>query len=237
MTDAVTIGVFVLRTALLVALLESIRRRNVAAAVNTTVALLAAVLPDVVELVVLDDAATGVHFPPALSFWIAAAGFLHALGMLGLYDATRWWDHVTHAVSAGLVAALIYAGLSVSVAVADDVLPLPGGVVGTTVLYTMAVGVFWELIELAGRDAAERLGIEPILVHYGWRDTVLDLAFDLVGAVLVVTLYPEAFVALAEQFPRTTVAVVTWSGWLFVVGALALMLGLVLGSDRAPGSG
>lgn len=49
-------------------------------------------------------------------------------------------------------------------------------------------GVLWEMCEYFVHALADRLGIEPILVVYSKRDTVLDLGFDLVGALLVLVL-------------------------------------------------
>jgi hypothetical protein len=51
-------------------------------------------------------------------------------------------------------------------------------------LFTLAAGVFWELLEWVGRDLAQRVGVEPVLVVYGLDDTMLDLAFDVVGGVV-----------------------------------------------------
>jgi hypothetical protein len=54
-------------------------------------------------------------------------------------------------------------------------------------LLTVAFGVFWEVIEFAIAEAAAMLGGAPILTQYGLRDTMLDLVFDTVGAVVVAT--------------------------------------------------
>jgi len=69
-----------------------------------------------------------------------------------------------------------------------------GGLAVLTVVLTLAAGVFWELIELIARDVGRRYDVEPVLVHYGRRDTTLDLVFDVVGALLVVGFDVRVFV-------------------------------------------
>ena len=49
---------------------------------------------------------------------------------------------------------------------------------------TVCGGVLQELMEYAVHAVATRLGFEPVLVPYGKRDTLLDLLFDLLGALL-----------------------------------------------------
>ena len=46
-------------------------------------------------------------------------------------------------------------------------------------------GVLWEAAEYAIHALSDRLGVEALLVHYGLRDTLFDLLFNLVGAALV----------------------------------------------------
>ena len=229
MTELLDVAVLALRVAIVGTLLEALRQRNASAAVNALVVLIVAFLPTVVEFA----SGGSVTVDPAVALWVAAAGFLHSLGMLGLYEhgTTWWWDHLTHTLSAALVAALLYAGLVVGVASAPEVTLSTGAVAGLTVLFTLAAGVFWELVELVAREVGERFDVEPVLIHYGRRDTVLDLLFDVVGAVLVVALDLRLFVPLAEQFPETTRLLVLWSGGLVVVGSILMALGVGLGGE------
>ncbi|MFD1568126.1 hypothetical protein ACFSAU_11535, partial [Halolamina litorea] len=129
------------------------------------------------------------------TFWVAVAGFLHSLGMLGRYESVWWWDHLTHTLSAALLAALLYASLLVVA---------PGVAVVGTVVVTLTLGVVWEIGELLAREVASRYDIEPVLVHYGRRDTALDLVFDAVGTVLVVALDLRLFVPIVEAIVRST---------------------------------
>jgi hypothetical protein len=183
--NPVSVAAVAFQVGILVTLLESSRQRNVAAAINALVALVVALLPWALALAV----------DPVLPLWLGVAGLLHAVGMLGPYDTVRWWDHLTHFVSASLVAALVHAGLVVGYGDTTTA----ASVAIATVLFTFAAGLFWELVELGARELGDRFDIEPVLVHYGWRDTILDLGFDLAGAALVVVLDLRTFVPVAEQ--------------------------------------
>lgn len=140
-----------------------------------------------------------------LTLWITAAVFLHALGTVGLpdpivsllrgigiavtdgtfYKETWWWDHMTHALSASVVAA---AGYSVARAIDihDENVSLPPQFMFVFILLiTLAFGVFWEVLEFAIGEAATLLGSDSVLTQYGLGDTLLDLVFDSIGAVIV----------------------------------------------------
>jgi hypothetical protein len=96
----------------------------------------------------------------------------------------------------------------------------------------VGVGVFWELLELAARDVGERFDVEPVLVHYGWRDTVFDLGFDAVGAVVVVAVDLRLFVSILARIPTIVDAILLWSTVVVCVGSL-----LLAGGVRLLGSG
>ena len=186
-----TVGAVVFEAALLGAVAVAVRRENAPAAVNAGgAALLTLIPPALVRALGVDGAAVGV---PGLTCVIAFAGVLHSLGMLGYYESITWWDHLTHTLSAALLAALLYAGLLVTA---------PAVAVVGTLFGTLAFGVVWEIGELVARDVAERYDVEPVLVHYGWRDTALDLVFDAVGAALVVGANVRLFVPTVEAVLR-----------------------------------
>lgn len=189
------VGILLAEVALLGSLSVAYRRRNTAAVINTLAAIGLTLVPPVVDWLVEIGSVRW------LTFAVAVAGFLHSLGMLGLYESVGWWDHLTHTLSAGIVAALLYAGLLTRLGGSEGV---PAAVVVGTVLGTFAVGVGWELLELLAREVADRYDIEPVLVHYGRRDTALDLVFDLVGALLVVALDVRVFVPVVEAVLRAT---------------------------------
>jgi hypothetical protein len=234
MSDLVATGALALLAGILLAMLEGVRRRNVPAMVNALASLGAALSPAVVELFFRSTDGASVAFSPELTLWLATAGFLHTLGMLGPYDTVWWWDHLTHTVSAALVAALVYAGVVV-VATHPSGIDLPATAIGgVTVVLTLALGVCWELIELVARDAGERLDIRPVLVHYGWRDTALDLVFDLLGALVVLLFDLRLFVPAARPFPRATRTLLTATVVVVLVGSVAMGLYLVVVARGRP---
>ncbi|MFC5277318.1 hypothetical protein ACFPM1_00855 [Halorubrum rubrum] len=198
--------------------------RNVQAVVNGVASLAAAFTPTFVELAIASGGGPDVAFGPELSSWIAVAGFLHMLGMLGWYDTVRWWDHLTHTVSAALVAALVYAILQSRYGLGAQVTDVYAAVF--TVLFTLGAGVFWEFVELAARELGEYVDRPPVLEYYGLRDTVLDMAFNGVGAIAVVAFDVRTFVPAVEQIPRLADAAVVGSTVLLFVGALSLGVAL-----------
>lgn len=206
-------------------LLIGLRSRDFQAIVNGIASVVAAALPTLTELAIAAGTGTAVTFDPALSAWIAGAGFLHMVGMLGWYDAVTWWDHVTHTVSAALLAALVYAILQTPTAFGTQV--TDGYAAVFTVLFTLGAGVFWEFVELAARDLSEYIDRPPVLEYYGLRDTVLDMVFNGVGAVVVVAFDIRLFVSVTEAIPQLSGTVLIASTVLLFVGALAL--GFVLG--------
>jgi hypothetical protein len=129
---------------------------------------------------------------PALVLWITTAVFLHAFGTLGLpgdvlspYRSIWWWDHLTHTLSASIVAAVGYTAVR---AVDDhtDAVEFPSEFVFVFVLlFTVAFGVFWEVIEFALGQFATMTGTQGVLTQYGLEDTMKDLLFDTLGGVVV----------------------------------------------------
>lgn len=129
---------------------------------------------------------------PALTLWITGAVFLHALGTLGLpwmaenfYVSFWWWDHLTHVLSSTIVAGVGYAtARALDGHLADIDFP-PRFMFAFILLVTLAFGVFWEVLEFALAEVSAVVGTNPALTQYGVADTMLDLVFDAVGAVIV----------------------------------------------------
>lgn len=161
-----------IRFGILAVLVVGVRRRHLGAITNALGALLFTYLPGTLE------ARYDVAFEPWQCAYVASAAFTHALGMLGPYDDVWWWDHVTHVHSATILGGLVHAharnrGLDP----------------GPRVLATIAiVGILWEFAEYVIHRGARLLDLEPILINYGADDTLLDLVFDLLGALLVLLL-------------------------------------------------
>jgi len=152
---------------------------------NGTVALAITVLPAVLE--------RNYAFPldPWLGLWITTAVFLHTLGSAGLYTGIGWWDHVTHATSASLVAGVGYtATRAVDLHSAEIELPSRFAFAYIFVV-VLAFGVIWELFEFALDVAATTTGWVMPLAQHGLDDTVRDLMFNSLGA-LVVAVFGQA---------------------------------------------
>ncbi|MFC6941897.1 hypothetical protein ACFQE8_18270 [Salinirubellus sp. GCM10025818] len=156
------------RYAILGVLVSGIRRRDPSAVVNAVVSFCATYLPGVVEW------RYGVEFRPWQRLYLNAGMLTHAVGMLGPYDDTWWWDHLTHTHSSTLVGGLIHV-----IARRGGRDPRPRVIGGV-----LCLGVLWELMEYAIHGVSRRVGLEPLLVPYGPKDTLKDLIFDVLGALL-----------------------------------------------------
>ena len=170
-TSVTQTTVYAIRCAILAVFVEGFRQRNPGAVVNAVLSLAVTYLPGVVERLF------GVEFHPWQRIYAGIAMFAHAVGMLGPYDDTWWWDHLTHTLSATLIGG-----------VAHTIARRRGRDPRSRVLaVTVGVGGLWELAEYAIHVVCDRLGFEPILVHYSQRDSLFDLLFDLLGALVVIT--------------------------------------------------
>jgi hypothetical protein len=159
--------------------------QNVSIIINTGVGVLVMQLPAVLER------DYNVPMDPALTLWITSAAFFHAVGVIGLpgtggfYGSIPWWDHFTHALSSSVVAAVGYATAR-SFDEHSAQVELPSRFMFVFILlFVMAFGVFWEVIEFAIGEVSGMVGASPILAQHGIEDTMLDLVFDTVGAVIV----------------------------------------------------
>lgn len=118
-----------------------------------------------------------------LAFWLTLAATLHTVGTLWLYDLVPVFDSVAHVVSASVVAVVGYAIARAAELHTDQVSFNPPFRVVFVLLFVLAAGVGWELLEFAVSQVA--VGGDPILVQYGADDTAKDLVADCVGAVIV----------------------------------------------------
>jgi hypothetical protein len=158
-----------IRYGLLAVLVVGLRRRHPGAVVNALGALAASYLPAVIE------SRYDVEFEPWQRLYASSATFTHAVGMLGPYDDIWWWDHLTHTHSATILASAIYTHARNR-----------GRQPHTRVIAAITtVGVLWEFAEYVIHFFARLLDLEPLLVNYGAQDTLLDLCFNLLGALLV----------------------------------------------------
>ncbi|QLD84880.1 hypothetical protein HWV23_03820 [Natronomonas halophila] len=122
---------------------------------------------------------------PWLGLWITLAVFLHTMGSAGLYQQIPWWDHITHAMSATLVAGVGYT-FARGVDLHSDEIRLPRRFYFVYVLViVLAFGVVWELFEFGLDILANTTGVDMPLAQHGLDDTVKDLMYNSLGAILV----------------------------------------------------
>ena len=146
---------------------------------NSAVALLVTQLPAVLER------DYQLSMDPGLVLWVTLAVTLHAVGGLGPYDTVWWWDHVAHTLSASVVAAIGYTIVQVINTHSEGVF-VPERLLSVfTLLFVVAAGVLWEVIEFVAGEATAVAGTGEILIQYGLGDTMVDLVFDIIGGVIV----------------------------------------------------
>lgn len=163
-----------------------VERGSTGIIVNTGLAILVTELPGLLE--------RRYDFPldPGLTLWITAAVFLHALGTVGIpgseisfYRSVWWWDHVTHALSSSVVAAAGYATTRALDTRSDSIYLPPKFMFAFILLFVLAFGVAWEVLEFGLAELSALLGSGTVLTQYGLSDTMLDLVFDTIGGVIV----------------------------------------------------
>lgn len=177
----------VMELALVGLLFVGIERRALGVVVTTTVALAVTKLPALLERDYQLELDAG------LTLWLTAAVFLHALGVVGvpgtetsLYAGMPFWDHLTHALSSSVVAGAGYATVRTIEEHSDGVRLDRRFTFAFILLFVMAFGVLWELLEFAIGLATAALGFETAgFTQHGLSDTMLDLVFDGLGGVLV----------------------------------------------------
>lgn len=135
-----------------------------------------------------------------LVVWLTLASTLHAAGAVGLYQWFGWYDSVTHALSASLVAGVGYA-VARAVERHSRAVTFNRGFRATfVVLFVLAVGVAWEILEFASGGLASVVGGEAVLAQYGTSDVVNDLLFNAAGAVVVAGWSSAHFEGVADVF-------------------------------------
>ena len=174
---------------------------NAGIAVNAAVGLLVTQLPALLERRFRITMSVG------LVLWITLAMFLHALGtvpLLGpdfesLYGATWWWDHMTHALSSSLVVGSAYAVTRAFQEHTEYIRIGPKFTFAYLLVFVMAFGVFWELIEFYIAVGAALLGVPQVLTQYGLDDTVLDLVYNTIGGLRVAIFGTTYLTGISDQ--------------------------------------
>lgn len=138
------------------------------------------------------------HLDPWLGLWITTAVFLHSLGSAGLYGRLYWWDNLTHAMSATVIAG---AGYTVARAIdlhSEEIFVPRRFFFVYIFVVVLSFGVIWELFEFALDIIALSTGVTMPLAQHGLDDTVRDLMFNSVGALLVALFGQAHLTGVAE---------------------------------------
>lgn len=164
-----------------------LERRDAGVVLTAAVALGVAKLPALLERDYEIELDTG------LTLWITAAVFLHALGVGGIpgteqipYRTVPGYDHVTHSLTATVIAAVGYTTVRALDGHSDNVHLPPRFTFAFVLLFVIAFGVFWEIIEFTVNLVTAAMNLEVSgATQHGLDDTMFDLLFDAVGGVIV----------------------------------------------------
>jgi len=138
--------------------------RNPGVVVNGALALAVTFLP------ALPARDLGLRLDAWLVLFLTVTVLVHSLGMLGLYDHRRWDDHATHTLSAMLVAGVGYTTVRALDRHSESLHFPPRFPSLFVVLFVLAAGVLWEVLEFGARAVALAFDLDPVLVQYGLAD-------------------------------------------------------------------
>ena len=167
-----------MEVSLVVILAAGLYRSHLGISINATIALLVTFVPAILER------DYDIPMDAGLTLWITSAVFLHAVGTLGPYVHVWWYDHLTHTMSASLVAAAGYATVRALDEHHSDIYLPPRFMFVFILLFVLAFGVFWEVIEFSLGGLSSVFGGKAVLTQFGVDDTMLDLLFNMAGGVI-----------------------------------------------------
>ena len=136
---------------------------------------------------------------PWLGLWITLAVSLHTVGSAGLYAQIDGWDHLTHAMSASLIAAIGYT-FARAVDLHSEEIHIPSRFAFVFILLVvMSFGVVWELFEFGLDIVADTTGVSMPLAQHGLDDTIRDFMYNTIGALVVATFGQAHLLGVAES--------------------------------------
>ncbi|WP_438267506.1 hypothetical protein [Haladaptatus halobius] len=106
---------------------------------------------------------------------------------------------MTHALSSSLVAGVAYAVTRALEEHTEYIVMPPKFMFVYLLLFVMAFGVIWELIEFYVAVVSSLLGIGKVLTQYGLDDTILDLFYNTIGGLLVALFGTAHLTDLSDQ--------------------------------------
>jgi len=147
----------------------------------------------------------GLTIDAFLSLWITSAVFFHSLGSFGFYGSIWWWDHLTHALSASVVAAIGYTFIR-TIDLHSEKVNLPRKFMFVFILLTViAFGVVWELFEYLLDIISDMTGLAMPLAQHGLDDTMKDMMYNILGAT-VTALFGHIYLSeTAENFKKNKI--------------------------------
>jgi len=133
----------------------------------------------------------GTKLPWVLDLIVSYMLFAHMIGFLLLYDVWPFWDDIGHIIGSmaitviGFFIVYIYDYTS-------RIKVTKGMMILFAVLWTMALGGVWEIIEFIWDFIVSASGIVTATGQYGFAqnglfDTMADLTIDLVGSLVAAT--------------------------------------------------
>ena len=188
----------IMQAGLFTLLIVGILLRDLSTAVNATAGLVITFVPYLITRKL------NIPYDTGLALWITLAVFLHSIGTFAFYDNVARWDNITHVLSASVVAAAGYTLIRAIDIYVDEIYIPPKVLFVFILLFVLATGVLWEIIEFLSDELTTGFGYDAILAQHGINDTMMDLLFDLLGAVFAAT-WGTAYLSdisyrLAEKF-------------------------------------
>lgn len=193
----------IMQAGLVAMLVFGIFRKDLSTTVNATTGLILTFIPNIITR------KYNIRHDTGLVLWLTLAIFLHTAGTFAFYDYIDKWDHVTHALSASVVAAAGYTLIRAIDIYVDEIYIPPRMLFLFILLFVLAMGVIWEIIEFLSDEFTSLMGYAAILAQHGIGDTMVDLMFDLFGAVIAAT-WGTAYLSaisyrLADKFDELSV--------------------------------
>jgi hypothetical protein len=149
-----------------------------------------------------------ISLDPGLTLWITLAIFMNALGTFAFYDNVARWDNITHALSASVIAAVGYALIRAIDIHTDEIYIPPKMLFLFILLFVLATGVLWEILEFLTDEITAELRYKAVLAQHGINDTMTDMSFNMLGAAFAAT-WGAAYLSdmsyrLASRFEEIT---------------------------------
>lgn len=121
---------------------------------------------------------------PGITFLITVSVISHAAGFLGFYENVWWWDVVLHTFSSFVVAAVGYVIVKSVDNYYEEIHIPPKFMFFFILIFTMAMGVLWEIFEFSASMTAKKVLEGPLLIQRGLNDTLEDLVADMIGGIV-----------------------------------------------------